>query len=71
MAEIQTVTSEALKLDPIERAELIERLLASFDEGGRKEVDALWAEEAESRIHAFEGGNMTASPAQEVFKRIG
>lgn len=71
MPEAQKLTNEALKLGPIEKAELIERLLTSFDEGRRKEIDALWAEEAESRIDAFEDGKLAASPAQEVFKRIG
>jgi len=71
MPEAQTLTNEALKLGPVEKAELIERLLASFDQGRRKEIDALWAEEAESRVDAFDKGDIAASPAQEVFKRIG
>ena len=45
---------EALKLPPVERAELVENLLTSFEFQSRKTIDALWAEEAEDRIDAFE-----------------
>lgn len=62
--------SEALKLAPIERAELVEKLLSSFEFSSRKKIDALWAKEAESRIDAFERGEISAIPAKEVFAKI-
>jgi hypothetical protein len=40
-------------LAPIERTALIEELLSSFDLPARKEIDALWAKEAEGRINAY------------------
>ena len=45
-----------MKLPPTERAELVENLLASFEFPSRKTIDDLWAQEAESRIDAFERG---------------
>lgn len=36
----------------------------------RKAIDALWSQEAEDRIDAFERGEMTAIPAEEVFAEI-
>ncbi|OGW32606.1 MAG: hypothetical protein A2X59_11715 [Nitrospirae bacterium GWC2_42_7] len=62
--------SEALKLTPIERAEFVEKLLSSFEFSSRKKNDALWAKEAESRIDAFERGEISAIPAKEVFAKI-
>ena len=53
----QKVFEEALALPPIERASLIDELLASFDFPSRHEVDALWAKEVEDRIDAYERGN--------------
>ena len=62
--------TEALKLPPVERAELVENLLTSFEFRSRKKIDALWAEEVEDRIDAFERGEMTAIPAKDVFIEI-
>ena len=64
------ILSKALELPPIERAELVEKLLSSFELPTRKKIDALWAREAESRLDAFERGKIKTIPAQEVFKRI-
>ena len=68
--ETQTILKQALHLKPVERAELIERLLRSFDKAEDDRVDALWGEEAESRIDAFEEGKLTADPEEAVFNRI-
>jgi len=65
------VLAEALALPPIERASLIDELLASFDFPARREVDELWAREAEERIDAYERGEVKAVPADKVFRRIG
>jgi len=66
----EKVLSEALSLSPMERAELVENVLSSFEFSSRKEIDAKWAVEAEARIEAYEEGSMTSSPAEEVFDRI-
>jgi putative addiction module component (TIGR02574 family) len=64
------ILTEALKLPPVERAELVENLLTSFEFQSRKRIDALWAEEAEKRIDAFEHGEMATIPAKDVFTEI-
>ena len=64
------ILAEALKLPPVERAELVENLLTSFEFEARKLIDALWAKEAEARIDAFERGEMAAIPAKDVFAEI-
>lgn len=62
--------NEALTLPPIERAELIEELLASFDFPERERIDRLWALEAEERIDAYERGEETSIPLESVFEKI-
>ncbi len=62
--------SEALKLPPVERAELIESLLTSFEFKHQQEIDALWAQEAEERIDAFERGEMNSISMEDVFNEI-
>ncbi len=64
------ILAEALNLPPIERAEMVEELLSSFEFPSRKTIDELWAQEAESRIDAYERGEITAIPAKKVFEKI-
>jgi len=66
----EQVLREALDLPPIDRAELVEQILASFEFPARKDIDAAWAQEAEDRIDAFERGEIRSSPASEVFREI-
>jgi putative addiction module component (TIGR02574 family) len=58
------VLADALGLPPIERAALVEELLSSFDFPARREIDALWAREAEDRIDAYERGELRGAPAK-------
>ena len=66
----EQILAEALKLPPVERAELIENLFFSFEFPSRKIIDELWAQEVENRIDAFERGEITTSSAEEVFAKI-
>jgi len=67
---MRQVLAEALALPPVDRAELIEELFFSFDGADRKLFDQLWADEAESRIDAFQLGKFSAKPAHKVFARL-
>ena len=64
---IEKVLAEALELPPVERAELIEKLLSSFEFPSRKTIDVLWAKEAEARIDAYDKGEINSIPAKDVF----
>ena len=64
------IFSEALTLSPNERADLIEKLLSSFELPPDQSIDELWAEEVEDRIEAYERGEISAKPAKEVFDKI-
>jgi putative addiction module component (TIGR02574 family) len=69
-SQAQQVLLDALKLPPMERAELVEKILSSFSFPERKSIDELWAEEVEDRIAAYERGELKSSEAREVFARI-
>ena len=64
------VVDDALSLPPKTRAKLAEKLLESLDDPKQKEIDRLWAEEAEDRIDAYETGDLKAIPGKEVFRRL-
>jgi len=69
-AQTQQVLEKAIHLPPVERAELVEQILSSFDFPPRAEIDALWAKEAEDRIDAYDQGKIKAIPASQVFNAI-
>jgi putative addiction module component (TIGR02574 family) len=66
----ERVLHDALDLPPVDRAELVEQILASFEFPARADIDAAWAREAEERLDAFERGEIGSSPASEVFREI-
>ena len=66
----QDILKEALKLKPLDRAQLLEAILESFNFQARKSIDILWAEETEERIDAFNAGKITSKSANEVFDNI-
>lgn len=70
MSELaEKLIQQALGLPPDERAEVAERLLQSL-EPSLSAIDQLWAQEAESRIDAYERGEIEAIPAEDVFNAI-
>jgi putative addiction module component (TIGR02574 family) len=64
------LAKEALSLPPRSRAKLAEKLLESLDGSTQKEIDALWAKEAENRIDAFEQGKLKAISGRKVFRKL-
>jgi putative addiction module component (TIGR02574 family) len=68
MAVTDNILREILTLTPLERARLIEKLIASLDEPD-KEIDELWAKEAEERINAYDLGRIKAFSLDEILRR--
>ena len=62
------ILKDALNLRPAEKAELIDKLLSSLDNPD-KEIDALWAKEAEARIEAYDQGKIKALNLKEVLEK--
>jgi putative addiction module component (TIGR02574 family) len=59
---------EVLKLTPAQRVALIDNLLASLDTPD-KAIAALWAEEVEDRIDAYEQGKLKAVTLEQVLEK--
>lgn len=62
------ILKQALTLKPAQKAELIDKLLSSLDQPDR-EIDELWAKEAESRIDAYERGKIKAVALEKVLEK--
>ncbi|MDX6405735.1 MAG: hypothetical protein QOH70_3190 [Blastocatellia bacterium] len=69
-ANSEQILQQALALSPQDRAEVLERLLASFQVPPDPSFDELWAKEAEDRLDAYDCGELSAVPAEEVFAGI-
>jgi putative addiction module component (TIGR02574 family) len=66
----ETLFSEATKLSPLDRADLIEALFNSFAEKETTKNNKLWAEEAERRYKAVQNGEMETISEDDVFSEI-
>ena len=66
----EKILQDALSLPPRDRAEVLERLLATFQEPPDAELDKLWAQEAEDRLDAYDRGELGSVSEQEVLARI-
>jgi len=71
MSELARKFVEEALLLPIEdRAELVEQLLQSLNIPTQKEIDQLWAEEAEKRVKEYEEGKIEALNGEKVIREI-
>jgi putative addiction module component (TIGR02574 family) len=68
MAAANEILKDALNLRPSEKAELIDKLLSSLDNPD-KELDELWAREAEDRIEAYDKGKIKVLTLNEVLEK--
>ena len=66
----EQILQEALALPLEERAELIQRLLATFQAPPDPALDQLWANEAHDRLDAYDRGELKAIDVEEVFEQI-
>lgn len=68
MTTADTVIKEALMLKPSEKAQLIDKLLSTLDKPD-KEIDELWAKEAEDRIDAYDQGKIKEISLEKVLQK--
>ena len=66
----ERILEQVLALPIAERAELLERLLASFQAPSDPEFDRLWLKEAQDRLAAFDRGELGSVEIEDVFEKI-
>jgi len=64
------IIEEALSLPSDERADLVEKLLASLNLPLQADIDRRWAEEAERRVEQLERGEVEPITGGAVFAQI-
>ena len=65
--DLEAIEAQALMLNPEERAQLADRLIASLFQD--KEVEEAWATEVERRIEEIEAGRSKLIPAADAIAR--
>ena len=68
MQKKDKLLKEVLSLNPLEKANIIDELLKSLDEPDEA-IDQLWVQESESRIDAYEKGQLKSVSVNEVFSK--
>jgi putative addiction module component (TIGR02574 family) len=66
MTTKEKLIKEALKLPPVEKADLIDQLIKSLDSPDES-MDKLWIKEAENRIEAYDKGKLTSVSVKDAF----
>ena len=67
---LASIQDQIEKLEPAERAALIDVLWESLDEERIKEIEAKWAAESEDRIDAFERGELQAVDGPSAMREL-
>lgn len=68
MSVPKKILEEVMSLPADNRAELVDRLLQSLDKPDQ-EIDQEWSKEAETRIDAYDKGEIKALKIEEVLAR--
>lgn len=69
MTTTDNIFKETLTLRPSEKAQLIDKLISTLDKPD-KEIDELWAKEAEDRIDAYDQGKLKAVSLEKVLQKF-
>lgn len=69
MIKTDELFAEAVSLPLDIRTQFVDKLLQSLHPI-QKEIDELWAEEAEKRVEEIRSGKVVTIPGEEVFKKI-
>ena len=67
---LSSLQKEVIRLDPAERAQLIDFLWETLDEERVKQIESKWAAESEDRIDAFERGELKAVDGPSAIQEL-
>ncbi len=66
--QTEKITEEAKRLSPMERAEVVEGILASLDVTD-PDLDRKWAAEAQDRLDAYRRGDVEAQDIDKILAK--
>lgn len=69
LSQKQDLISFLIKLPPVDRVEIVDKLLSSFSSNVEKENEILWQEEVEQRLIDYSEHKIKTKSMEEVFKK--
>ena len=69
-AVAEQIYKKAIDLNPIDRAELIEKLFSTFSPSPDTAIEEEWKEEVSRRRLAYDQGNIPSDTIENVFDRL-
>lgn len=64
------LVKKILSLTPMDRIEIVDKVMDGFISNDEYNYDSVWAEESERRVDAVHEGTIQMIPANEVFSKI-
>jgi len=68
MLAVEHIFNEISPLKPVEKLQLIDKILNSLNPSD-KEIEDIWAKEAEDRVEAYDRGLISTVNEEEVFSK--
>ena len=68
MVAVEQILDEISPLKPVEKLQLVDKILNSLNLFDRQ-IDTMWAQEAEDRIEAYERGMLSVVNEDDVFSK--
>ncbi len=68
MLAIEQIFTEISPLKPLDKLQLIEKILNSLNQPNTS-IEEIWANEAESRVKAYDSGRISIVNEDDVFKK--
>ena len=68
MLAIEQIFTEISPLKPLDKLQLIEKILNSLNQPNTS-IEEIWANEAESRVKAYDSGRISVVNEEDVFKK--
>ena len=68
MLAIEQIFTEISPLKPLDKLQLIEKILNSLNQPNTS-IEEIWANEAESRVKAYDNGLVSVVNEEDVFKK--
>jgi len=70
LTQKESILNEISKLSPMDRADIVEKVMSSFEYPERENIDKIWTFESEKRVDDYLNGKIKTNPAKEVFASL-
>jgi len=68
MLAVEQAFAEISSMKPLDKLQLIEKILGSLNQPNKK-IEDIWKKEAEDRVEAYEKGNISIVNEEDVFQK--